>query len=146
MPEPNQASANLDLVRSIYAAWERGDFSSTEWAHPDIDYVIADGPDPGSWAGLAGMADVIRDRLKAWEDFRFTADEYRELDSERVLVLGHARGRGKRSGLELGQIRGERAHLFHVRDGKVTRLVLYTDRERAFADLGLAPETGSPRE
>ena len=38
------ASASLDLVRSIYAAWQRGDYSSAEWAHPEIEYGLVDGP------------------------------------------------------------------------------------------------------
>ena len=42
---------NVEVARSIFAAWERGDYSSTEWAHPEIEYVIADGPEPGSGKG-----------------------------------------------------------------------------------------------
>jgi ketosteroid isomerase-like protein len=131
---------NVELVRSIYAAWERGDYSSAEWAHPEIDYVHADGPAPGSWRGLTGMAEAFRDFLSAWEELRVEAEEYRELDAERVLVLFHIGGRGKRSGLEARQIRTWGAQLFHVRDGKVTRLVQYFDRAHALADLRLAPE------
>jgi hypothetical protein len=60
--------ANLDLVRSIYADWERGDYGSVEWAHPESETVMADGPAPGSWTGLAGMAVALRDVTSAWED------------------------------------------------------------------------------
>jgi ketosteroid isomerase-like protein len=136
------ASSNLELVRSIYAAWERGDFSSAEWVHPEIEVVFADGPNPGSWRGVAGFTGGWRDFLSAWEELHVEVDEYRVLDDERLLVLAHFRGRGKTSGLELGQMRAEAACLYHVRDGKVTRQVFYWDYERAFADLGLAPEAG----
>ena len=134
------ASANLDLVRSIFAAWGRGDFSSVEWAHPEIEFVIADGPAPGSWTGLAAMAEAWRDAVSAWEAYRIEADDYRELDDERVLVLTRRGGRGKTSGLELGQIGTRGANLFHIRGGKVTRLVSYGNRNRALGDLGLAAE------
>jgi hypothetical protein len=37
-------SENLDLVPSIHAGWESRDYGSAEWAHPEIEYVIVDGP------------------------------------------------------------------------------------------------------
>ena len=70
-------------------------------------------------------------------------DEYRELDAERVLVLVRYTGRGKTSGMDLGEMGTLGAQLFFVRKGKVTRFVRYVDRARAFADLGLAPEPGA---
>jgi ketosteroid isomerase-like protein len=130
-------SENLDLVRSIYAGWERGDFSSSEWAHPEIEYVWADGPSPSSWKGAALAGDGFRGWMSAWEGFGIEAKEYRELDEERVLALGRASGRGKGSGLDLGQMPTGGAMLFHLRSGQVVRLVVYWDRDRAFADLGL---------
>jgi ketosteroid isomerase-like protein len=63
------ASVNVDVVRSLFAAWERGDSSSARWAHPEIEFVLADGPDPGSWTGVAAMAAAWRSRLEAREDF-----------------------------------------------------------------------------
>jgi ketosteroid isomerase-like protein len=140
-----RASSNLDVVRSIRAAWERGDFSSADWAHPDIEFVFEGGPAPGSWTGLAGMAKTMRDFLSTWEEFRSEAEEYRKLDDEQVLVFARFGGRGKTSGVELGQVLTKGAELFQVREGRVTRLVIYWDRERAFADLGLPSEANSPR-
>jgi ketosteroid isomerase-like protein len=135
-------SSNLDLVRSIFADWERGDFSSVEWAHPEIALVVPEGLAPGSWTGVSALMEWRDDQLSAWEEVRVEADEYRELDGERVLVLSRMTGRGRASGLELRARRG-RAVLFHLRDGKVTRQVTYIERDRALADLGLAADADS---
>jgi ketosteroid isomerase-like protein len=131
-------SENLDLVRSIYAAWGRGDFSSIAWADADIEYVVVDGPEPGSWSGRAAMEAALDGILDAWEDARIVADEYSELDDERVFVFNHLSGRGKMSGLDVSQMQRNGAALLHISDGKVTKYVSYNDRERAVADLGLA--------
>jgi hypothetical protein len=71
------------------------------------------------------MAQSHREWLGAWEDLHIVGEEYRELDDKRVLVLVHLIGRGRRSGLEIGQVQAKGADLFHVCGGKVTRLVLY---------------------
>jgi len=132
-------SANLDLVRSIYADWERGDFSRADWADPQIEFdVIGSVETTEPRKGLAGMAQGFRAFLSTWADYRVEADEYRELDGGRVLVLVHATsGRGKTSGVDIRRMRTNGATLHDIRDGKVTRLVIYPYVDRALADLGL---------
>jgi len=126
---------NVELVRSIYADWERGDYVSTWWAHPDIEWVRADGPEPGSWTGADQMVEQWRVFLATWEDWQTNPPaSYRELDEERVLVLDHPGGRGKASGMEMESIG---ATIFRVRSGKVAQIVSYWHRDRALADLGL---------
>ncbi len=137
------SSANLDLVHTINAAHERGDFRSIEWADPEIEYVIADGPSPGRWKGLAAMTACFRDNLIGWKDFRTEAEEYLELDDERVLVLTRSTAQGKSGGMVVGQMRTKGAALYQVSAGKVTRLVYYWDRERALRDVGLTLDTAS---
>ena len=127
-------------MRSIYAAWGRGEFGWPEWAHPDIEYVIVDGVEPGRWTGPAGMMEALRSVLDPWEEARIEADDYRELDDGRVLVLNHLSGRGKQSGLKVGEMRRNGAAVLHVRDGEVTRYLSYFDRDHALGDLGLAAE------
>jgi len=55
-----------------------------------------------------------------------------------VLVLHSYSGIAKASGLEIGQMAAKGADLFHVSAGKVTRLILYWELDRALADLGLS--------
>jgi ketosteroid isomerase-like protein len=78
----------------------------------------------------------------AWENFRGGAEEYRDL-GESVLVLNFFSGVGKTSGLEVAHVQTRGASVFELREGKVTRLLVYADRAQAFADLGLTSDTGS---
>jgi ketosteroid isomerase-like protein len=131
-------SANLDLVLSLFADWERGDFSRIDWADPDIEFATPEGLDaPSAQRGRRAMADVWRTTMAAWDNLSVTADEYRELDDERIIVLHRFRARGTMSGLQVDEGLTKGALLFALRRGRVRRLVVYLRRDSAFADLGL---------
>jgi hypothetical protein len=127
-------SENLDLVRSIYVDWEQGDFRRTDWADPEIEMTRPDVLEGGAFKGLASIAEGWFAWLSAWEDYRAEASEYRVIDDERVLVLARMRARGKLSG---ASVEMETANVFHLRNAKVTKLLIYEGHGRALADLGL---------
>ena len=134
--------ANVDLVRSIYEAWEAGDFSRVEeWAHPEIECASFGGPIAGGYLGTAAIEAGWRALLETLDNVKPQAQEIRDIDEERVLVLSCLRGRDKDSGEPVEQLR---ANLFRIRDGRVVRLIFYWNRGRAFADLGLRPDGSSP--
>jgi ketosteroid isomerase-like protein len=130
-------SENLDLARSIYADWERGD-RSLAWTDPAIEFgALTGGPELRRWTGREQVVEAMRNIDSVWEDFRREAEEYRELDDELVLVVHRRSGRGTARGIELTEIGGRGAKVLHIRDGKVTRIVGHWDRDHGLADLGL---------
>ena len=80
-------SENVDLVRSIYADWERGDFTRRGVAHPEIEFVMVGGRPGRGRAGRDG-ADGVSWTGRGLPD---RGDEYRELDGETVVLARRQR-------------------------------------------------------
>lgn len=89
------SSANVDLVRSIFAEWERGDFSRDDWADPEIELVRPEALGDNVLKGRESSSGGWREWLNAWKDFRAEAHEYLSLDDEHVLVVGRMSGTGQ---------------------------------------------------
>ena len=134
-------SVNLELVQSIYADWERGDFSQTpRWADEGIEWARFGGQGAGAWTGQEAITQAIGELLGSFDDIRALADHYEEVDDNRVLVLTRWSGRAHDTGSEVELLR---ANLFRISDGRIARLIFYWDRNRALADLGLPLDTGA---
>jgi ketosteroid isomerase-like protein len=128
------APRNADLVRPIYKEWGRGNWRPTfDIYHPQMEWGWSD-----EFPGLAGVYHDPRDpnpRLRSWlsewDSWRAVAEDYLEV-GDYVVVLASYRGRGKGSGVE---IRQEGAHVFELRDGKVIRLEIFANREKAIESV-----------
>ena len=123
---------NVEIVRSIYRAVERGDYSSSEWADPDIEFVAPHEERP--LRGVEAMQRSWRDFLTAWKDFKAEPEEIIDA-GEQVLVVEKVGVRGRGSGAPAEGLRS--ASLFTFRDGRVVRLVEYMDRAEALEAVGL---------
>jgi ketosteroid isomerase-like protein len=130
-------AGNADLIRPIYEEWGRGNWKpSFDVYHPQMEWGWSD-----EFPGLAG---VYRDPsdpnrrlhtwLSEWEYWRAEPDEFLEIGNH-VVVLATYHGWGKGSGVEIKQ---EGAHVFELRDGKVIRLEIFANRERALESVQAA--------
>lgn len=151
-------SENPDLVRSIYAAWKRGDYSSTEWAdnvdlvragyewfnrekaeppptwHPDGEFVNArEDPDHAIYRGIDAIRKHFRGWLEAYPDLHVEPVEI-QADGDLVFVWTRFTGHGADSGAAMEM---ELAHVVTIEGGKTRRIQEYFDRAEALKAVGL---------
>jgi ketosteroid isomerase-like protein len=134
---------NVEVVRGVYAATNRGDRErALGFAHPEI---VIDATrrvfNPTTYVGMEGLGRMLADMDEVWEEFRTEPLEFIDAGDrvvvvgDRVVVVGHLVGNGKASGVE---VRQPIAGIWTVRDGRIVRAELgYTDRREALEAAGL---------
>jgi ketosteroid isomerase-like protein len=127
------SQANVEVVKEIFSAWERGDFTAIDWADPEIEFSIP-GPDLDVHRGIEAAGRAWAEWLNAFDEFKVIGEEFHDA-GDRVVVKQVFRGKGKGSGIPIDEIPG--AAVFTLRDGKVTRFQGYVTVEEAMASAGL---------
>ena len=79
-----------------------GRFSSADWAHRDIEFGFADGPEPGRWTGREAMSRRYGEFLRGFKAFRAEPERYFVVDEHRILVLVRRSGRAEPAALSSG--------------------------------------------
>lgn len=128
------ASSDIDIVRSAYDAFARGDTDAVlEVCDPDI--VIRDPERTGTtFRGIEGLRRFWEEWFENWEEYLVEPREFEQYGDE-ILVRAEQSGRGKRSGIE---IRQDLFNVLRLRDGRVIEYRLYTKRENALASMDAA--------
>jgi ketosteroid isomerase-like protein len=127
---------NVELVRGAFGVMTiPGDPEAMIAAsHPDFEmHLVGVGGEPVHYAGASGIREFFSDVAQSWESFRFKATDLRDL-GDRVLVLGHVRGRGRVSGIEVDD---RWAWIVELRDGRAASLRGFLDQRAALEAAGL---------
>jgi ketosteroid isomerase-like protein len=129
-------SRNAAVARRIVDAFNRRDLSlAAADLHPDVELdEWQEAPGARTYRGAEGVQAALDSWFETWEWMRVEIQELREV-GDRVLFTLHQRAKGRGSGIEI-EITSWNVYSF--RDGKVTRMQLFTSREPAFEAAGLA--------
>ena len=150
-------SENLDLVRSVYADLERGDYSSAETADletlarvgyewfnrkreptplwlPDGEFINSrEDPDHGVYRGIDAIRKQHQGWLDAYPDLHVEPLEIRA-NGDLVFVWARFTGHGADSGAAMEM---ELAHVGTSERGRTRRVQEYFDRTEALEAVGL---------
>ena len=130
---------NVEAFKRGIAAWNREDIDATlevldpevEW-RPTFQRLL--GRDTAVYRGRHGAREFLQDLDETFAELRIEISEIRDL-GDRIVAIGHARGRGKQSGAEVDSSIG---YVVEFKNGKVIRMDDYLDAAEALEAAGLS--------
>jgi ketosteroid isomerase-like protein len=135
------SAENVELIRRLYEWFADGEAEKAfeyydpgiEWDASGTPWMVEMGSPPVS-VGHDAVRAGFRAWLEAWESIEY--DPYELLDcGDEVLAFVRVAARGRASGMEVNY---ETPQLWTMREGKVTRMRVFDDREVALRAAGLA--------
>jgi len=130
--------ANVDVVRAVYAAWNREDVPGPrQLLDPDIEYVNPpNAMEPGVRRGLEAFAQAVANTLEGWESWKMELEDM-TASGDDVAVVVRYRARGRSSGVE---VEGRESALWTVRDGRVVRYAWFPGEGDAMEAMRSVPD------
>ena len=123
---------DIEVVLDQFAATNERDFQRAMDGYAD-DVVLhaspESGPKAGTYEGREAVGEWFGDWLRTFEPgYHFEIQEARELRPGLLFLTSVHHGRGRLSGVDVG---GGNAYLYRVRDGKVSHVGFFADRDEA---------------
>jgi ketosteroid isomerase-like protein len=132
------SEANVELVRPALLAGSGGDFSVLEaLSDPSIEWDMSG---VMGWVeqqivrGPQEVLEFLEGWRQSWEGWHFDVEEVREVRGQ-VYAGIHERAKGADTGVSVDQ---RRYLVFTLRDNKIVRVRMFSDRREALKAVGLA--------
>ena len=127
------AQAPVEVVREQFAATNARDFErAMSYYDDDVVLVVEEGfLNTGRFEGKEAVGGWFGDWFQAFgSDYAFDVLELRDLGEGLLFMRATYGGSGRTSGVE---VHDERAYLYRVRDGLITRVQLFLTEDEALA-------------
>ena len=127
------SQADVELIKRSSEAFYSGDLEAAAAMVAEDAVFYRDVPDASEYHGFEGFLAATAEWTEGFEDHAIEPQEYVD-GGERVLVRVLQSGRGKGSGVPVAE---DWWFVYEVREGRIARLEIYADPEKAHAAAGL---------
>lgn len=127
---------NVEVVRRGYEQFALTGRFATGLSAPDFVWDMSHfrgWPERQVYEGIEGTESFLADWTAAWDDWQLEVESMHD-EGDKVVVLVRQRGRSKVAGMAVDM---SFAQVWTLRDGKQTRMEMYSDPGEALKAVGL---------